>query len=115
MSALFSVGCLIALGTMWVRAYAAPPAPAPADTMVTTQDEVTSYLAALMPAPERGSQPPVFIPTGLYIESIQFKGPYDVQVSGYVWQRYANDLPKDLVPEDPDDTGFVMPEAQYAR
>jgi hypothetical protein len=112
---LISLGCLIALGAMWVRAYTAPPAPAPADTVVTSQDEVTRYLAALMPAPERGSQPPVFIPTGLYIESIQFKGPYNVQVSGYVWQRYANDLPKGLVPKGPDDTGFVMPEAQYAR
>ena len=108
-SVLISLGCLIALGTMWVRAYTAPLAPAPADTVVTTQDEVTRYLAALMPAPERGSQPPVFIPTGLYIESVQFKGSYNVQLSGYVWQRYANDLPKDL------DEGFVMPEAQYAR
>src|ERR671917_577422 len=114
-SALISLGCLIAVGTMWVRAYTAGPAPAPADTVVTSQDEVTRYLAALMPAPERGSEPPVFIPTGLYIESLQFKGPYSVQVSGYVWQRYANDLPKDLVPKAPDDTGFVMPEAQYAR
>ena len=113
-SALISLGCLIAVGTMWVRAYTAAPAPAPADTVVTSQDEVTRYLAALMPAPEPGSEPPVFIPTGLYIESIQFKGPYGVQVSGYVWQRYANDLPNDLVPKD-DDVGFVMPEAQYAR
>jgi hypothetical protein len=80
-SALISLGCLIAVGTMWVRAYTASPAPAPADTVVTTQDKVTRYLAALNPAPERGSEPPVFIPTGLYIESIQFKGPYDVQVS----------------------------------
>jgi hypothetical protein len=114
-SALISLGCLIAVGAMWVRAYTAAPAPAPADTVVTSQDEVTRYLAALMPAPERGSEPPVFIPTGLYIESVEFKGPYDVQVTGYVWQRYANDLPKDLVPKDPDDVGFVMPEAQYAR
>ena len=108
-SALFSLGCLIALGTMWVRAYTAPPAPVPADTVVTTQDEVTRYLEALVSVPERSSEPPFFIPTGLYIESLQFKGPYNVQVSGYVWQRYANDLPKDL------DEGFVMPEAQYAR
>ena len=108
-SALVSLGCLIALGTMWVRAYNAPLAPAPADTMVTTQDEVTRYLDALTQTPESGSQPPIFIPTGLYIESLQFKGPYGVQVSGYVWQRYANDLPEDL------ERGFVMPEAQYAR
>jgi hypothetical protein len=108
-SALISLALLIVLCVMWVRAYTASPTPAPTDTVVTTQDEVTRYLAALMPAPERGSEPPVFIPTGLYIESIQFKGPYNVQVSGYVWQRYANDLPKGI------DEGFVMPEAQYAR
>lgn len=114
-SALISLGFLIALGTMWVRAYTAAPEPAPSDTVVTSQDEVTRFLEPLMPAPEGDSEPPVYIPTGLYIESIQFKGPYNVQVSGYVWQRYANDLPKDLVPEGPDDTGFVMPEAQYAR
>ena len=113
-SALISLGCLIAVGTMWVRAYTAAPTPAPTDTVVTSQHEVTRYLAALMPDPEPGSEPPVYIPTGLYIESIQFKGPYGVQVSGYVWQRYANDLPNDLVPKD-EDVGFVMPEAQYAR
>jgi hypothetical protein len=60
-------------------------------------------------SPRARQRPAVFIPTGLYIESIQFKGPYTVQVSGYVWQRYANDLPKGI------DEGFVMPEAQYAR
>ena len=74
---------------MWVRAYTVAPAPAPADTVVTSQDQVTRYLEALMPAPERGSEPPVFIPTGLNIQSAEFKGPYDVLVSGYIWQRYA--------------------------
>jgi hypothetical protein len=60
-------------------------------------------------SPRLGRRAPVFIPTGLYIESVEFKGPYDVVVSGYIWQRYADDLPQDL------DKGFVMPEAQYVR
>ena len=115
-SALISLGCLIAIGTMWVRASLTlrrqrrpPPIPR------YTQDEVTRYLEALMPDPEPGSgNPPVYIPTGLYIKSLQFKGPYGVQVSGYVPQRYAHDLPKDLVPKG-EDVGFVMPKAQYAR
>jgi hypothetical protein len=108
-SALISLACLIVLGGMWVGAYTAPPTPDPADTVVTTPDEVTSYLDAYVPAPELGGEPPVFIPTGLYIESVEFKGPYDVLVTGYIWQRYADDLPQDL------DKGFVMPEAQYIR
>ena len=107
--AFISLAFLIVLGGMWVSVYTAPSAPDPADTVMTTPEEVRRYLAAIVPAPEPGSEPPVFVPTGLYIESLQFKGPYNVQVSGYVWQRYANDLPKGL------DKGFVMPEAQYAR
>jgi hypothetical protein len=94
---------------MWVGVYTAPPAPDPADTVVTTPDEVTRYLEAYVPASKSGDEPPVFIPTGLYIQSVEFKGPYDVAVSGYIWQRYADDLPQDL------DKGFVMPEAQYVR
>jgi hypothetical protein len=109
LSALVSLACLAVLVGVWVRVYTAPPAPDPADTVVTTPDEATRYLEALVPAPEPGSEPPVYVPTGLYIESVQFKGPYNVQVSGYVWQRYADDLPQGI------DKGFAMPEAEYAR
>jgi hypothetical protein len=109
LSALVSLACLVVLVGTWVRVYTAPPAPDPADTVVTTPDEATRYLETLVPAPEPGGEPPVFIPTGLYIESMQFKGPYNVQVSGYIWQRYADDLPQGI------DKGFAMPEAEYAR
>jgi hypothetical protein len=108
-SALISLALLIVLCGMWVGVYTAPPTPDPADTVVTTPDGVKRYLEAYVPTPEPGDEPPVFIPTGLYIESVRFKGPYDVNVSGYIWQRYANDLPQDL------DKDFVMPEAEYVR
>ena len=108
-SGLISFACLIVLVGMWVGVYTAPPTPDPADTVVTTPDEVTRYLEAYVPAPDPGAEPPRFIPTGLYIHSVEFKGPYDVLVTGYIWQRYANGLPRDL------DKGFVMPEAQSIR
>jgi hypothetical protein len=108
-SALISLALLIALCVMWVRVYTEPAASYHADTVLTTPDEVTRYLETYVPAPDPGDEPLVFIPTGLYIESVQFKGPYDVVVSGYIWQRYADDLPYDV------DKGFVMPEAQYLR
>jgi hypothetical protein len=109
LSALISLACLILMGVMWVDAYTAPPTPDPADTVLTTPEEVTGFLDAYVPAPEPGEEPPVFIPTGLYIESVEFRGPYNVLVSGYIWQRYANGLPQDL------DKGFVLPEAEYVR
>jgi hypothetical protein len=83
-SALISLACLIVLGGIWVGVYTAPPTPHHADTVVNTPDEVTRYLEALIPAPKPGEEPPVFIPTGLYIESFEFKGPYNVLVSGYI-------------------------------
>jgi len=109
-SALVSLACLIVLVGMWVGVYTAPPTPHPADVVMTTPDEVTRYLEALVPAPKPGEEPLVFIPTGMYIENVEFRGAYNVAVSGYIWQRYANDLPlKDL------DKGFVLPEASYVR
>ena len=105
-SALISLVCLVVLGSSWYGVYSAPPVPHPNDTVVTTPDEVRRYLAAHAPAPKQGREPPVLIPTGLYIQAIEFKGPYNILVSGYVWQRYANDLPPDL------DRGIVMPEAE---
>ncbi len=108
-SALVSLACLIALCGIWIGVYTAPPTPDPADTVVTTPEEATRYLEALIPAPKPGEEPLMFIPTGLYIESVKFTGPYNLVASGYVWQRYANDLPRDL------DKGFVLPEAEYVR
>jgi hypothetical protein len=108
-SALVSLACVIVLVGAWVRAYTAPPAPEPADTVVTTPDGVERYLAAYFPARQNGGEGPVFIPTGVYIESMEFKGSYNVQVSGYIWQRYANDLPQGI------QEGFVIPEANYLR
>src|SRR5215208_6203329 len=82
-SALISLAFLIVLCSIWFSVYTAPPTPNPADTVVTTPAEATRYLEALIPAPKPGEEPLVFIPTGMYIESLKFTGPYNVLVSGY--------------------------------
>jgi hypothetical protein len=48
---------------------------------------------------------PVHIPTGVFIQSVEFSTANDIRVSGYVWQRYPEDVP-DWVSR-----GFVLPEA----
>jgi hypothetical protein len=114
-SALVSLACVIVLVGAWVRVYTAPPAPEPGDTVMSTPDGVKRYLAGYIPPGEtfRG-EAPMFIPTGVYIASMEFKGSYDVQMSGYIWQRYANDLPQGIEPQGIK-KGFVMPEANYLR
>jgi hypothetical protein len=105
-SVLVSLACVTAVGAILTSVYTAPTTPDPADTVVTTANEVTRYLGAHVPAPVRGAESPVFIPTGLYIESVEFSGPYTLEVSGQIWQRYANDLPKDI------GKGVFLPEAK---
>jgi len=40
--------------------------------------------------------PPVQIPTGIYIQGIEFADSYNVNVSGYIWQKYHNLIPMDI-------------------
>jgi hypothetical protein len=47
---------------------------------------------------------PIFIPTGVFIQSLEFSSANNLVVTGYVWQRYSNDIPADI------SRGFVMPE-----
>lgn len=44
-------------------------------------------------------EPPLFVPTGVYIDAIKFSGPSDVFLSGYIWQKYSDDFPKDFKKE----------------
>ncbi len=38
---------------------------------------------------ERHTEPPVYIPTGVFIESASFTGTNDLSVTGYLWQKYT--------------------------
>jgi hypothetical protein len=37
---------------------------------------------------ERLTEPPIFLPTGVLIDSLRFDGGTDIDVRGFVWQRY---------------------------
>jgi hypothetical protein len=39
---------------------------------------------------------PIYVPTGVFIDSIKFTGPSDVLLSGYIWQKYAKDFPDSI-------------------
>jgi len=45
------------------------------------------------------------VPTGVQIQSVEFKTAANVDVTGYVWQFWADDAPAELT------QGFVLPEA----
>lgn len=88
---------------VWFREYIAPFQPRSDETIVQSQADVDKFLQAHLAANPSGEKN-IYIPTGIVVQTMEFKGPYTVQVGGYVWQRYANSLP-------PLDRGVVFPEA----
>ena len=47
-------------------------------------------------AEQMKTAPPVLIPTGVYIEGLEFADSYNVNVSGTIWQKYHNLIPLDI-------------------
>lgn len=49
------------------------------------------------------------IKTGVFIQSMQFSNSYDVNLTGYIWQRYGPGV-RDSLGLDSLDVGFILPE-----
>ena len=52
---------------------------------------------------------PLFVPTGIYIQSAYFEDASSIGISGYIWQRYTAGV------HDGVQRGFIMPEAKTAN
>jgi hypothetical protein len=52
------------------------------------------------------AEPPLYVPTGVFIQSVEFSSANNVILTGYIWQRYHNSYHKDL------SQGVVMPESE---
>jgi hypothetical protein len=57
-------------------------------------EEVTAQQRQL--AADRDEPAPIFIPTGIFVQSIEFENSYDVHITGYAWQRYRKDIPESV-------------------
>ena len=53
--------------------------------------------------------PPIFIPTGSFIQSIEFQSAYNVNLTGYVWQKIPFSQIKNVEP------GVIFPEAESTQ
>lgn len=100
-SASWSIALLLALTVSWAAIAGTERQNRWHGSLVTSAADVDAYLAEHVPA----SLEPVRIPTGVMIQSMEFLSGDNVQVSGYVWQRYGPDVPADL------ERGVVLVEA----
>lgn len=49
---------------------------------------------------------PIFVPTGVFIQSVEFTTSNNVKITGYIWQKYQRGVHDDV------SRGFVLPEAE---
>ena len=77
---------------------------------ISDESEADAVLARLLPigpgAADAGSAPADRIRTGVFVQSARFVGPYNVTVTGYLWQRFADGRDLERAP------GVILPEAE---
>ncbi|MCH2247917.1 MAG: cache domain-containing protein [Crocosphaera sp.] len=54
---------------------------------------------------KKSQKEPKYVPTGIFIQSLKFKGASDILVTGSIWQKYNKEVHEDI------SQGFTFPEA----
>lgn len=103
----YSLLCALLLLILLVWVEHRPLEPRPGSVRLVTQadvDRLTSAYDRLSEDEDFGD--PIYVRTGVFIESIEFLGPYNVRVYGYVWQHYPDKVPPGV------GRGVIFPEAE---
>ena len=99
-SAAVSIFLLALVILMWVledQSYNPNP------NSLADQASVEGYLAQNWES--QTTESPVYIPTGVFVESLQFKSYDEIHFSGYIWQKYRQG------DHDGITQGFILPDA----
>ena len=104
-SAIFSIALCLVIGGMW---YIADSDYNPNDNQLISMYAAEADLIVKLKQTGRYEKSDkAFIPTGIFIQSLNFNNSSDVNITGYVWQKYPIDN-KLVNPEQ--NPGFIFPE-----
>jgi len=111
-SSLISVALLADIGLLWWATTEHPSVKTAESTRVVGAGDLASFEAGW----ERVSQArdlddPAFVPTGIFLQSVEFQSANNVTVSGLVWQRMSCGDPVD---EPDEEAGGPGPRAAHA-
>jgi hypothetical protein len=97
---------IVGIGFLWYITQTAPFDKELSSTMIVDKVGLQQFLSA-----EQNSfkKPSFYVPTGIFIDSIEFLNTNNVNLSGYIWQKYTNDIHKGL------SRGFILPEAKSTQ
>ncbi len=97
---------MVGIGVLWFQGYASPPVSAASSTAFVNGASVRKFTTdATRASLKRNGALPIFVPTGVLLETLEVLGPNNILVTGYVWQKYASNIPASVK------RGFVLPEA----
>ena len=96
----FTLTTLLALGVIWYLVGSAERPQIGIGTPVKSAAETNVLLGKAL-----AGRKPLRVPTGVFLQAVEFTNASDVSVSGYIWQRYAKGTPKKL------ERGVILPEA----
>jgi hypothetical protein len=101
-SALFVVG----IGVLWSQGYASAAPRAADHTIFANTTSVRQFvLSTTRTSLQRKGTLPYFVPTGVFVQTLDVAGPNNIVMTGYVWQRYAKNIPSSIA------RAFSLPDA----
>ena len=100
---IFSILCLSGMGFIWSITLDDPPAKVKQDVEIFDRVGIETALHKLSPSEEANM---VRVPTGIFLQSIEFSSANNVIVTGYIWQKYSDGMLDDI------SSGFIFPEAE---
>ena len=110
--AVVSACALLVLGisTLWMEGYGEPNQSSAEQTMLVDAASVRKFvLDSTRASLKQKGVLPIFIPTGVLLQTLEITGPNNINVTGYVWQKYAKNIPETV------GRGFVLPEAADSK
>lgn len=104
-SIVISLSFVIGIGVIWSFALSVEPARVSPGRVIASRGELEDFQRQTLIAAVRDHRPiPQFLPTGVFIKSMEFVSANNVVVTGYIWQRFKAGS---KIGE-----GFTLPEAE---
>jgi len=98
---LFSVFCslflLIGIGAIWYLALTHYSTNGVAGAKISDKETLRAVINGYtVKSEEKQLELPYFVPTGIYIDTVEFQSSNNLLIAGRVWQAYAENYPADL-------------------
>ena len=102
LSITFALLCLAIIVGTW---YLATTLPRGEGIAITDDTMLNRYLESYLNSPQSvNSEEPIIVPTGVFVQAMQFPDPLSATVNGYIWQRYHKSEIDEI------SEGFMLPQ-----